>query len=133
MGRRKNQQTSTAAPIETAGASTDAGTNGAAPKKSRPRKTEDEIIAECKAKIAEAETKKAIKQMGTDNKPLAAALKALMRLRGWISNATYEDAFAQINAKAARLAAQAAAVIEPPTVGSPTDDADDDEIPASPN
>jgi hypothetical protein len=133
MGRRKNQQTSTTAPTETAGANTDAGTNGATPKKNRPRKTEDEIIAECKAKIAEAETKKAIKQMGTDNKPLAAALKALMRLRGWISNATYEDAFAQINAKAARLAAQAAAVIESPAVGSPTDDADDDEIPAGPN
>ena len=153
MGRKRN--TPPSAPASAAGATANNDTAGAsgsngtatAAKSKRPRKTEDEIIAECRAKIAEteakiaeAETKKVVKTMGADNKPLAAALKALLKLRGWITNETYEEAFAQIHAKATRLAAQAAAQGEADATGVPVDDSggpdgqdDDDEIPASVN
>ena len=150
MGRKRN--TPPSAPASAAGATANNDTAGAsgsngtatAAKSKRPRKTEDEIIAECRAKIAEteakiaeAETKKVVKTMGADNKPLAAALKALLKLRGWITNETYEEAFAQIHAKATRLAAQATVLTEPDTTSvTPSDDPtpdDDDEIPASVN
>lgn len=141
MGRGRNQnQASTPAVSTTSQQSPPAaaGTNGqaAAPKKNKPRKTEDEQIAELKVKLAAAEMKKAVKQMAQTNKPLAQVLKHALALRGWISAETQASLAAEINETAKRVAAKtAAAEANLAATQEPTGsgEADDDEIPVSAN
>lgn len=94
----RTPSTSTTPP---AGGSSTNGSSGTAAKPKKPRKTEDEIIAECEAKANAARERKALKAI-SENKPLAAAVKAAGKLRKWLPTelATAVDAHMQRLVKA---------------------------------
>lgn len=86
------------------------GPNGsAAAKPKKPRKTEDEIIAEAHARIAAAESRKALKAIA-ENKPLAKAVKAAAVLRKWLPDAVAAAVDAHIKRLVAANAASEADV-----------------------